>query len=144
MQYAQAANAAAMRHEAIVGLGNLLKSRSTHGAMLEARLLPDLLQLVRTCAANSMRPAAYAVACLCANEAMAPEMLDAGFVPQLLYMQAKTVDFIVRRHAAHARTAASVRAYPDSTRTDFPYPRAPPSTRHDPPGVHSTHPGVST
>ena len=108
LQYAHHSHSAAMRHEAVNGLANLLKSRSTHGYMLQAGLLPDLLQLVRLCAPGSMRPAAYTVACLCSNENVAPEMLRAGFVPQLLWMQAKTVDFIVRRHAAHALASLSL------------------------------------
>jgi hypothetical protein len=42
------------RHEAVVGLSNLLCSSTTHDALVDAGLLPELLQLVRTLAQASL------------------------------------------------------------------------------------------
>lgn len=60
-----------------MGLSNLLRSRATHSYLTEAGLLPGLLYLLRTCPPDAMRPAVYAVGCLCANEQMAVEMMQA-------------------------------------------------------------------
>ena len=104
----------AQRHEAVLGLSNLLLSRTTHSYLIEARLLPELLHLVRTCPPDAtsvaLRSCMRAVGCLCANEQVAAHMLQAGFVSQLLVMASRAdldgdgcegrSDVVVRRHIA--------------------------------------------
>ena len=98
----------------MLGLSNLLRSRTTHSYLIEARLLPELLHLVRTCPPDAtsvaLRSCMRAVGCLCANEQVAAHMLQAGFVPQLLVMASRAdldgdgcegrSDVVVRRHIA--------------------------------------------
>ena len=98
----------------MLGLSNLLRSRTTHSYLIEARLLPELLHLVRTCPPDAtsvaLRSCMRAVGCLCANEQVAAHMLQAGFVSQLLVMASRAdldgdgcegrSDVVVRRHIA--------------------------------------------
>ena len=113
---------ASQRLEAVLGLSNLLRSRTSHSYLVAARLLPELLQLVRNCPPDAtsvgLRSCMRAVACLCANEQVAAEMLRAGFAPQLLLMAGKSdldgdgeegrSDLVVRRHIAQALAALSL------------------------------------